>query len=146
MSRTQITTRENLRKEDKSIKVVAGMSGLLGLWLIGTSVLSGGSLAHLSSALATGVVIAGLGGYNYYRKHNRESASRTASAVIGLLGLWVIASAFLFQVDGAAFWNSLVVGLLVAMTSVYNVGVSSIDTSYRLIQQSNERPPRTSRD
>lgn len=149
MSRTQITTSQNLRKEDKSIKVVAGISSLLGLWLIGTSLLLGAPSSHLVSNVVTGGLISALAGRAYFRKRQSKSSGRTKSAsrfgfaLVGLLGLWAIATPFVFPVDGVLFWNDIVVGVLVAMTSVYNVSVASIDTSDRLIQQSNERPPRS---
>lgn len=152
MSRTQITTGENLRKEDKSIKVVAGVAVLLGLWLIGSSLLLGATSWHLLSNVVAGVFITALAGHAFHRKNQRESVGRTKSAsrfgfaVIGLLGLWVIATPFVFQAEGLLFWNDIVVGALVALTAVYTVGVTSIDTADRLIQQSNERPPRTGRD
>lgn len=152
MSRTQITTDENIRKEDKTIKVVAGISVVLGLWLVATTLLLGDPSTHLVSVVLSGVFVTGIGAFNYYRKHKRKSegrsgtASRFGSVVIALLGLWVVASAFLFGPEGLLFWNDLVFGTLVALTGVYNGGVSTIDTSDRLIQQSNERPPRTSRE
>lgn len=101
-------------------KWLAGLNGLLGLWLIAAPFVFTVPTAATWNAVVVGGLIAVLGGYNYYLTTSGEEVSAVAAAVNALLGLWVIAAPFVFQPGTAALWNDVIVGALVAIFGGYN--------------------------
>ena len=51
---------------------------------------------------------------------NPDESGKWISALIGLLGLWMIVQAFWFDVVPAQFWNDVIVGVLLLAVGGYN--------------------------
>jgi hypothetical protein len=49
-----------------------------------------------------------------------SESSKWLSALIALVGIWMIAEAFLFELAGAQLWNDLAIGLLLLAVGGYN--------------------------
>ena len=54
------------------------------------------------------------------RNPNPGESGKWISALIGLLGLWMIVQVFWFDVAPAQFWNDIVVGVLLLAVGGYN--------------------------
>lgn len=57
-----------------------------------------------------------------YRQTNRNYGQRGkwASAVVALLGAWLVVAAFVFPLLAANFWNHVIVGILAVVLGGYN--------------------------
>ena len=108
-----------------TVKWLAGVNGLLGLWMIVFPFLFAAPPTDLWNDVIVGTVIAGLAAYNYYRESKGEVASRVSAALNMLLGLWLIAAPFVFGVEGALLWNDVIVGTTVTLLAGYNWGQDS---------------------
>lgn len=51
---------------------------------------------------------------------NPSESGKWLSAVIALLGVWMIVEAFLFDLVASQFWNDLIVGALLLLVGGYN--------------------------
>lgn len=54
------------------------------------------------------------------RNRNPDESGKWVSALLALLGLWMVAQAFLIDLVAAQFWNDVIVGLLLAAIGTYN--------------------------
>lgn len=57
-----------------------------------------------------------------------DSQIRTASGLNVVLGLWLVISAFILAATGAAFWNSLLVGIFVLILAGMRVSRPTVST------------------
>lgn len=103
-----------------TIKALAGLNAVIGLWLVAAPFVLGLGTAATWSAVITGLVIAGLGSYNYKRASDGEPASGAASWTNVLAGVWVLSAPFALGAASSAIANDLVVGSLVVVFAGYN--------------------------
>jgi len=109
-------------------KWVSVVVALLGLWMLAESFVLNPIAGNFWSDLIVGAALVVLGGYNYYRRANEQLGSVAVGAFVALLGLWLIATPFVFgSTEGFAaveldieFWNDIVVGLLVFVLGAYS--------------------------
>lgn len=109
-------------------KWLAGLNGLLGLWLIAVPFVISVPTNAMWNAVVVGLIIAVLGGYNFYLTTRGSEVNATLAGANSLLGLWVIAAPFVFDPGTAALWNDVIVGALVAIFGGYNTYVASRTT------------------
>lgn len=115
----------------KTIKWLAGINGLLGLWLIAAPFIFSAPVGDLWNDVVVGALVAGLAGYNYYREANGQTVSQGSAALNTLLGLWLIVAPFVFGVDGVLLWNDVIVGAIVTFLAGYNWGAGNSSTATR---------------
>lgn len=108
-------------RANSASKWLSGANVLLGLWLfiVPTFVWSV-SNANFWNSLLIGAAIAILGAYGFYVASDEGAIPRWSSGLNGLLGIWLILSAFVWSLAGVVFWNAIVVGVLVALFGGYN--------------------------
>lgn len=104
-----------------SEKWASGINVLAGLWFIAVPFWFGSTSSQLWSGVVSGVVVACLAGYDYYRESDGEAASEWAAGISGLFGLWMIASPFVFAAGSALLWSDVIAGIVVACLGAYNV-------------------------
>lgn len=108
-------------------KWVSALIALAGAWLLAEAVLFDLLPSNFWNDVIVGVLLLALGGYNYYLRSNDEIGSTAVAAVAALLGLWLIASPWVYGVGAAdfttvsGFWNDVLVGLVVFVLGVYSV-------------------------
>ncbi|MFC4447574.1 SPW repeat domain-containing protein [Halorussus aquaticus] len=108
-------------RETTASKWLSGANALLGLWLfLVPTFVWGVSGANYWNDLLIGAAIAILGAYGFYAATDEGVVPRWSSGLNALLGLWTIAAAFVWTLAGVAFWNAVVVGVLVAAFGGYN--------------------------
>lgn len=97
---------------------------LLGAWLIVSPWLFGTSFTETVgiNSVASGVLLAVLGGYNFYRRADKHIASIPVAVLCAVIGLWLLISPMAFEIglDDLAGWNYIVVGLLAAGLGLYS--------------------------
>ncbi|WP_436908910.1 SPW repeat protein [Halosimplex marinum] len=81
------------------------------------------------NSVVVGVTLALLGGYNYARRAGERLGSVAAAGFVGLLGLWLLVSPWLFELDpdAAVAWNYVATGLLAGVLALYS-GYEARDT------------------
>ena len=134
MSATETATQGESGTISTTIKWLAGVNGLLGLWLIAAPFIWSAPVGDLWSDVIVGLLIAGLAGYNYYRELNDRSASQASAALNTLLGIWLLIAPFVLSVNGVLLWNDVLVGALVLLFAGYNWGAADFDISDRSIE------------
>jgi len=109
---------------------------LLGAWLIVSPWLFETSFTEAVgiNSVASGVLLAVLGGYNFYRRADKHIASIPVAVLCAVIGLWLLVSPMAFEMglDDIAGWNYIVVGLLAAglgLYSSYEVKSQDVDTT-----------------
>jgi hypothetical protein len=109
---------------------LAGTNMVLGVWLLIAPLLLATSSAGLWNDVLVGAVIAVCGGYNYYLVTQGKAVRFGVASVTALAGLWLLFAPFVLGgITGAAFWNDLAVGALVALFGGYNAYVSTRTTT-----------------
>ncbi|WP_408958432.1 SPW repeat protein [Natrinema sp. 74] len=93
--------------------------GLLGLALLAAAVVFDPVASQFWNDVLIGVTLVTAGAYNYDRRSNAELGSLGVAILVALLGLWLVASPFLFGEDagvgaatGLGFWTEIIAGLL----------------------------------
>jgi len=107
---------------------VSAVVGLVGLWLLLESVLFEVVAAQLWNDLVVEALLVAVGAYNYYQQTSGAGRSVGVAAVAALLGLWLVATPFVYgvaagQIPGTAtagFWNDVVVGPLTLGLGAYS--------------------------
>lgn len=111
-------------------KWISALIALAGAWLVFEAFwFDQLLLGNVWNDVIVGIALIVLGGYNYYRRSNEELGSTAAAGLSALLGLWLIVSPFVYdvEVNGAelttelGFWNDVIVGLLVLLLGAYSV-------------------------
>ncbi len=120
-------------------KVASGLDLLAGLWLIiSPFVLGFGDIGQVTKTIASqatnnsmvvGFVIAAIAAIrlaNAYRFGEYELPTMWLSWLSALLGLWLIVSPFILGFTGmtTAFWNTIILGIIVAVLGVWNALVA----------------------
>lgn len=112
---------------DRRGRWLAAIVGILGGWLLVQAVWFEPGPARLWNDIAVGTALLAAGAYNLYRRSNGEFASAGVAMLAALLGLWLVATPFLFGpdpggsgADGIVASMGVVVGLLVFAASAYS--------------------------
>jgi len=101
---------------------------LLGLWMIVQALMFDLVASQFWNDVIVGALLMATGGYNYTRRANERFGNVAAATLAALLGLWLVASPFMFGADAglteatndAGFWNDIVVGLLALGLGAYS--------------------------
>lgn len=104
----------------------AGITGVIGCWLVAAPFVVGGPAIGRWNDATVGAAIALLGGYNYVRERDGRSASDVVAVLVTILGGWLVVAPFVLGFEGAALWNDVVSGTLVASFAGYNAYVASV--------------------
>lgn len=120
---TQIANEERRRK----ISVISGIIAVIGAWVaLSVAVFYDVSGAAFWNNVLVGTVVFAAGAYNYYRLANDIPLSVGVSGLVALLGVWLIVSPALLEMDAGVgltespFWSTLASGLLIAALAGYN--------------------------
>lgn len=120
-------------------KVASGLDLLAGLWLIiSPFVLGYGDIGQATKTIASqatnnsivvGFTIAAIAAIrlaNAYRFGEYELPTMWLSWLSALLGLWLIAAPFILGFTGltTAFWNTIILGIIVTVLGVWNALVA----------------------
>ncbi|WP_232686574.1 SPW repeat domain-containing protein [Halobacterium zhouii] len=112
---------------------LAGVSALIGAWIFVSAFLYELQVGHFWNNVIVGAAIVVLAAYSGYQAMEM-SASRGASGLAALLGLWMIVTPFVYPgvevtwlwgnaptgANTAILWSDLISGALVAVFSGYN--------------------------
>jgi hypothetical protein len=122
-------------------KGASALVALLGLWIIAAPFVFDMVWetafemleAHFWSDIVVGLTLLVLGAYNYYRRSDERVGSVGVAALVVLLGLWLIATPFVFGVGAdigvniealggldVMSLNDILVGLLVTLLGAYS--------------------------
>ncbi|AXR76879.1 SPW repeat domain-containing protein [Natrarchaeobaculum sulfurireducens] len=120
---TQIATEERRRK----IPVFSAVIAVVGAWVVlSVLVVYDVSQAAFWNNVIVGAVVAVAAGYNYYRVSSDMPLSVGVSALLAVLGIWLIIAPALLEMPAGAglgdspFWGTLGAGFLIAALSGYN--------------------------
>lgn len=127
MSETHTDERYDWNPAERG-KGMSALIALLGLWMIVAAVWITPIAAQFWNDVVVGVLLVGLGGYNYYRRADETAGSVGVASLVALLGLWLIASPFVLETGATvtdatanlAFWNHVVVGLIALAIGAYS--------------------------
>lgn len=100
---------------------VTGIVAALGVWVAVSVLLYEIGGTALGNTVAVGALVALGAGYNYYRQYEDTPSSLAVSGVVAALGLWLVASAGVFELTGGAFLTATASGALIAGLAGYNV-------------------------
>ena len=129
----------------KMVKWLSGVNALLGAWMVVALFLltrtSGGFSASAWNNIIVGVAIFLIAGYNYMRADEDQPGSVGASALVALLGLWMLIAPFLvFNIDTTALlWSNILSGLIVAVLGAFNAYTASKNRRTRSPAQTEAR-------
>jgi uncharacterized membrane protein HdeD (DUF308 family) len=115
-------------------KLISALIVLAGIWLVIEPLLFDLVPGNFWNDMILGFALIILGGYNYYRRANDQLASTAVAGLVVLIGVWLIASPFVYDTGLAqetigfdeeltelGFWNDIVVGLLVLLSGIYSM-------------------------
>ncbi|MDS0474738.1 hypothetical protein [Natrinema sp. 1APR25-10V2] len=112
---------------DEDGKWLSAVVGLLGAVLIAVAVVLDPVASQFWNDVLIGATLFVAGAYNYSRRSSEELGSLGVAVLVALLGLWLVASPFLFGGNGGVeaatdlgFWTDVVVGLLAAGLGAYS--------------------------
>jgi len=116
---------------DESGKWLSAIIALIGVWMIVEPFLFVVGGGQFWNDVLVGVLLVAVGGYNYYRRTNKEVGSVAAASIAVLLGLWLVIAPFVIgagteaggseTVSDFAFWNDIVVGLITIAIGAFSV-------------------------
>lgn len=106
--------------QENRTKVASGINVLAGLWLIISPYIFGFTQGVTNSVII-GIVVAVLA---LIRFINPVQAS-WLSWINTILGIWLIVSAFVMGVAAAPFWNTLILGIIVAVMAIWSASSSA---------------------
>jgi hypothetical protein len=105
---------------------IAGLAAVLGTWIFWSGVFFTATGWILLTNVLAGAAIAALAAYAAARPSGGPLPGLAAPLAIVPLGLWTVASPFVFETAmGILFWSNVVAGALVtvlAAVSVYGIG------------------------
>jgi hypothetical protein len=99
---------------------IGGISALFGAWLFVSAFVFDMSGAHFWNDLVVGAAIVVLAGYSATQADAMSPGNSWTSGLAALLGLWMIATPFVYGAATYAMWSSVVSGVAVAILSGYN--------------------------
>ncbi|MFB6075199.1 MAG: SPW repeat protein [Haloarculaceae archaeon] len=99
---------------------LSGISALFGAWVFVSVFALGASGSHYWNDLVVGAAIFILAGYSFLQEASEPSVVWT-SALAALLGLWMIATPFVYSgVSSTMMWSGVISGVVVAILSGYD--------------------------
>lgn len=109
-------------------KWISAIIAVLGLWMIAQAALVDLVATQFWNDVIVGLLLLAVGGYNYYRRADEKLGNMAAAVLAALLGLWLVASPFMFGADAGSteavndigFWNDIIVGLLALGLGAYS--------------------------
>ena len=101
-------------------KWASGIDFVLGLWLVAAPFVFEAGQALRWSGVVGGVVVAALSAYNYRQERSLGHAAPWSAGLVTLVGLWTIASPFVFDAGARMLWSGVVSGVLVTALGAYN--------------------------
>jgi thiol:disulfide interchange protein len=112
----------------ESGKWLSAIIALLGAWMILEALLFDLVASQFWNDVIVGALLLAVGGYNYSQRAKEQIGSVAAASLAALLGLWLIATPFMFgaelglteTVNVAGFWNDIVVGLVAFVLGAYS--------------------------
>lgn len=120
---TQIATEERRRK----IPVFSAVIAVIGAWVVlSVLVVYDVSQAAFWNNVIVGAAVVVAAGYNYYRVSSDVPLSVGVSALVAVLGIWLIVAPALLEMPAGAgladspFWGTLGAGFLIAALAGYN--------------------------
>lgn len=124
------------RNPDRAGTGISALVALIGVWFVVAPFVFGAvwpaqfemAGAHFWSNVIVGLALIALGAYNYYRRRDERLGSVGVAAFVALLGLWLIATPFVFGSDvGVELagedlmgWNDTLLGLVVFLLGAYS--------------------------
>lgn len=105
----------------KSIEGVATTNIVLAAVVFFAPFFTGDGGGVFASNLVSGVLVAALAGYNIYAATQRHTERAYAPAIINILvGLWVLASGYVYGATMALTATNAAMGALIAVLASYN--------------------------
>lgn len=103
--------------ERAQIRTMSGLNILLGAWLI----IAPWVLNYTTGAAQANSVLLGIGIIGFAAVRESLPRMNWSSWVNAVFGLWLVISPFILQIDAtAAYWNLIIVGVMVAAISMAN--------------------------
>ncbi|ELY66889.1 SPW repeat domain-containing protein [Natrinema versiforme] len=105
---------------DERGKGLSAVAALLGLAVVAQALALELAAGQFWNDALVGATLFVAGAYNYYRRSNEAFGSIGVAALVAILGLWLVASPFLFgtgsgvaeTANDLGFWTDIVAGLL----------------------------------
>jgi len=115
---------ESDETEEAGIRSIGVLNLLLGIWLIVTPFWFNYTTgAARWNQVIIGIVVVVLSGLRALLP-----SQRWLSNLVGLAGLWAIVAPFILNYNMAgAYWNEVIVGIIVALLAFYNSSLPSIE-------------------
>ncbi|MFB6109085.1 MAG: hypothetical protein ABEJ82_09665 [Haloplanus sp.] len=104
---------------------IGSVSALVGAWVFVSAFVLDMAGAHFWNDVVVGAAIFVLAGYSAVRASGSETGNVWASGLAGLLGLWTIATPFVYGAGSTSMWSGVVSGVVVAVLSGYNAYAAS---------------------
>ncbi|EMA45962.1 SPW repeat domain-containing protein [Halobiforma nitratireducens] len=98
-----------------------GLAAGIGAWVLFSGIFFTGAGWIVPHNVIVGAAIAAVGSYAAAFPGGGPVPGVVATAVTALLGLWLLASAFVFDPAGILFWNNVIVGAVVVVLGVGTV-------------------------
>ncbi|WIV67461.1 SPW repeat domain-containing protein [Natrialbaceae archaeon AArc-T1-2] len=104
----------------RNMSAISGIAAILGAWVALSVLIYDVGEATLWNNVLIGAVVFLAAGYNFYRLNNDIPLSVGVSALVAVLGIWLIVATAVFGMAAGAFWSTAISGLLIALLSGYN--------------------------
>jgi drug/metabolite transporter (DMT)-like permease len=109
-------------------KWLSALIALIGVWMIVEPILFELAAAQLWNDIVVGLLLVAAGGYNYSRQTSEKLGSPGMAGIAAFLGLWLVATPFLFGtgIAGDQFteslgaWNDFTIGLVTFLLGAYS--------------------------
>lgn len=98
---------------------IGAISSLIGVWVFASAFAFDLAGIHFWNNVVVGASIVVFAGYNAVQGDASEASSTFSSIFAGLLGLWTIATPFIYEATTVTRWSSVVSGVVVAVLSGY---------------------------
>lgn len=101
-------------------RIASGVSALFGAWVLVSAFVLEMSVTHYWNAIVVGAAVVLLGGYAALRAMEMDTTKMWTSVLAGLLGLWLIASPFVYEATDTVLWSAVISGIAIAALSGYS--------------------------
>ncbi|MDQ2052485.1 SPW repeat protein [Natronolimnohabitans sp. A-GB9] len=107
----------------------AGLAAVIGAWVLWSGVILTGTGAIVLNNVVVGAAIAAIAAYAAAWPDGGRLPAIAAPLVAALLGLWIVAAPFVFEVGERLLWSNVISGILVVI-----LAGSSVYGSWQLTQ------------